>query len=229
MRAGHGGAGRQASFGVAIRLPSELTANEFIDGDSKLIVFRYFFTRKLIFVSKAHAVVLFPGGFGTQDEGFETLTLIQTGKAPLVPVVMIESPGSDYWANWDQFVRGQLLARGLVNPEDLNLYTITHDVEHAVQHVLAFYRNYHSQRFVRDDLIIRMHRPLTDEQVEELNASFGDLVHEGRIVPCTALASERRHLDMPRLRLAFTRRDYGRLKMMIDRINEMDEGNESLP
>jgi uncharacterized protein (TIGR00730 family) len=225
MRAGHGGAGRAASFGVAIRLPFE-KANDIIEGDPKLIVFRYFFTRKLIFVSQAHAVVLFPGGFGTMDEGFETLTLIQTGKAPLVPVVMINSPGERYWHHWDRFVREELLARNLVGADDLSLYHVTDDVASAEQHVLHFYRNYESQRFVRDDLVIRMHRPLTEGQVGQLNEQFADLVAAGRIAACGPQAGERKHLDLPRLKFAFTRRGYGRLRQMIDRINDFDLENE---
>lgn len=222
MRAGHGGAGRKASFGVAIRLPFETTANEFIEGDPKLIVFRYFFTRKLMFASQAHALALFPGGFGTQDETFEILTLIQTGKAPLVPVVMIDPPGGDYWMQWDRFVHDQLLGRGLINREDLNLYRVVQDVDAAVREVRTFYRNYHSQRFVRDDLVIRMLRPLAAAQVEALQAQFADLVVTGRIEPCRALPAETQFRDLPRLRFAFTRRDYGRLRLLIDQINRFD-------
>ena len=200
MRAGHGGAGRQASFGVAIRLPFETTANEFIEGDRKLIVFRYFFTRKLMFVSQAHAVALFPGGFGTQDEGFETLVLIQTGKAPLVPVVMVDAPGGTYWSNWDRFVREDLLKRGLIDRNDLNLYCITDDVDRATKEILQFYRNYHSQRFVGEDLVIRMQRPLVQAQINALNDRFSDLVADGKIQQCGALKAERQYPDMPRLR-----------------------------
>ena len=164
MRAGHGGAGRSASFGVAIPLPIQTNANEFIVGDSKLINFRYFFTHKLIFMWQAHAAALFPGGFGTQDEGFEALTLIQTGKAMMVPLLLIGRPGGDYWNRWDQYVRGELLAAGRINPEDLNLYRITDGPTAAADYVQAFYRNYHSQRFVQDVLVIRMQRPLSNAE-----------------------------------------------------------------
>ena len=225
MKAGQGGAGRASSFGVAIRLPFETTVNEFIEGDPKLIVFRYFFTRKLIFVSQADAVVLFPGGFGTQDEGFETLTLVQTGKAPVVPVVMIDPPGGQYWARWDRFVREQLLHDGLISQEDLNLYRVTDNVDEAVAHVLHFYRNYHSQRFVRDDLVIRMHRPLNGGQIEALNDQFGDVVSQGSIEATDPLNGETAHLDLPRVRFVFTRRNYGRLRQMIDQINDFDFAN----
>ena len=234
MRAGHSGAGRKASFGVSIRLPFETNANEFIVGDEKLINFRYFFTRKLMFVSQAHAVALFPGGFGTHDEGFEVLTLIQTGKSAIVPVVMIDSPGGnrrhggrggDYWKQWDRYVREHLLAKGMISPEDLNLYRVTDDPDEAVRHILQFYRNYHSQRFVRDDLVLRISRPLTDRQVEMLNEEFADLVRTGRITQGGPLEGETTYLDLPRLSFCFTRRSYGRLRLMIDRINEFDATN----
>ena len=222
MRAGHGGAGRDASFGVAIRLPFETTANEYIEGDRKLIVFRYFFTRKLIFASQSHAMALLPGGFGTQDEGFEILTLIQTGKAPIVPVVLLDSPDSDYWSNWDQHVRRDLLGQELINPEDLNLYMVTKDVDAAVDHLFTFYRNYHSLRFVRAILVIRMMRPLNPDQMARLNDEFADLVVDGKIEQGGPLSAEHEHLELPRLRFIFTRRQYGRLRLMIDRINEFD-------
>ena len=222
MRAVHGGAGRKKSFGVAIRLPFEMTANEYIEGDPKLIVFRYFFTRKLMFASQADAIVLFPGGFGTQDECFEILTLIQTGKSPVTPIVMIDPPGSQYWQHWRDYVQSELLADGLISPEDLNLFAVTCDIEEAIRHVLDFYRNYHSQRFVRDDLVIRMHRPLTADHISQINDEFADLVVEGRIEQSQADRSETLHLDLPRLRFTFIRRKYGRLRLLIDRINEMD-------
>ena len=227
MRAGHGGAGRDSSFGVAIRLPFETTANEYIQGDPKLIVFRYFFTRKLIFVSQAHAVVLFPGGFGTQDECFETLTLIQTGKAPIVPVVMLNPPGSSYWQRWDRFVQGELLGNGLIDESDRHLYTICANVQEAAGHILAFYGNYHSQRFVRDELVIRMHRTLQPRQVDRLNEEFADLVATGRIEQGGPLAAEREHPALARLRFVFTRRHIGRLRLLIDRINALDRDNRA--
>lgn len=225
MRAGQGGAGRESSFGVAIRLPFEVTANEYIEGDHKLVVFRYFFTRKLMFVSEAHAVALFPGGFGTLDECFETMTLMQTGKTPLVPVVLVDPPGRNHWETWERHVRESLLADGMISPEDLNLYAVVNDPDEAVRHVLGFYRNYHSQRYVHDDLVIRMQRALTPDQVVALNDRFAGLVAEGQIQQCGPLDTEKEHLERPRLRFVFTRRDYGRLRLLIDQINAYDALN----
>ncbi len=222
MAAGHGGAGREASFGVSIRLPFETNANKFIEGDPKLITFRYFFTRKLIFLWHAKAVALFPGGFGTHDEGFETLTMVQTGKAPIVPIVMVDEPGGAYWYYWNEYVRRHLLDPGFISPEDLNLYFITDDPRKAVEHILAFYRNYHSQRFVKDDLVLRLNHPVSPRQLELLNGEFKDLVAEGRITQGPALVEETDAPGLPRLRFAYTRRAYGRLRRMIDRINEFE-------
>ena len=180
-----------------------------------------------MFVSQSDAVVLLPGGFGTMDECFETITLIQTGKATTVPVVMIEPPGRTYWEAWDRYVRDCLLADGLISDDDLNLYKIVRDPAEAVQHVLNFYRNYHSQRIHQDDFVIRMQRPLTSKQVDALNDEFGSLVAEGRITPCSALEGEKEYLELPRLRFVYTRRDYGTLRLLIDRINEFDADNHS--
>jgi uncharacterized protein (TIGR00730 family) len=225
MAAGNGGAGREASFGVSIRLPFETNANEHIVGDPKLINFRYFFTRKLMFMWQSKAVALFAGGFGTQDEGFEALTLVQTGKAPTIPIVMIDAPGRTYWKRWDQYVREELLTSGLIGQEDLALYRVFDDPQAAAQHVLDFYRNYHSQRFVNDILIFRIQRPLKDKQVDALNDEFADLVKEGRIEQSGPLEQEERYRELPRLRFVFAKRAYGRLRMMIDRINELDLQN----
>jgi uncharacterized protein (TIGR00730 family) len=219
MRAGHGGAGREASFGVAIRLPFETNANDYIEGDAKLITFRYFFARKIIFMWQADAVVLFPGGFGTQDEGFEALTLIQTGKAPLLPIVLVDEPGGHYWQHWDRYVRNELLEPGMIGAYDLNLYTITDDPQAAAEHVRQFYRVYHSQRFVHDELVLRLKQRLSARQLDALNEEFADLVAEGQICQGEAFEVEEDHRDLPRLHFTFTRKDYGRLRLMIDRIN----------
>lgn len=223
MKAGHEGPGRAASFGVAIRLPFETTANDVIVDDEKLIHFKYFFTRKLMFLSQAEAVVCFPGGFGTMDEAFETLTLVQTGKASMIPIVMVEGPGptAGYWNGFRRFIENELLSRGWVSPEDPGLFHITDSPEEAAEHVLHFYKNYHSSRYVRDDLIIRMKQSLTDEAIEVLNDEFADLVKSGRIVQRGPYSVEKDHLDLPRLAFTHTRRQFGRIRRLIDRINDL--------
>lgn len=219
MKAGHEGPQRDASFGLSIRLPFETTANTVIEGDPKLINFRYFFTRKLMFLTHSDAVAVFPGGFGTQDELFEVLTLVQTGKSNMIPVVLIEGAGGEYWRRWDWDVRENLLRGGFISPEDPCLYRIALGFDQAVEEVLGFYRVYHSSRYVGEQFVIRLTRPLTDEQVAALNDEFGDLVREGRIVQSGPLAGEDDHPELPRLAMAFTRNRFGRLRMLIDRIN----------
>jgi len=230
MRAGHDGAERPASFGVSINLPFETNSNDIIRGDNKLIHFRYFFTRKLMFMWTSSAVALFPGGFGTQDEGFEALTLIQTGKAPLLPIVMIDAPnntgGGDYWKHWDNYVRRSLLAQGWISEDDLNLYALFDDPAKAAEHVREFYRNYHSARFVRDTQVIRIQRPITDAQLAELNQDFTKLIKEGVITQTGPLKEERgEHPTLTRLQYTSTKRDYGTLRRLVDRANTMDKQN----
>lgn len=227
MKAGHEGPGRAASFGVAIRLPFETSANEVIKGDEKLINFRYFFTRKLMFLSQAEAVVCFPGGFGTMDECFEALTLIQTGKASMVPVVFVEGthqsvPGEDgmgYWEGWINFIRTQLLRRGWVSPEDEHLFYLAKSPQDAADHVLRFYKVYHSARYVRDDLVIRVKKQLTDAQLAELNRDFAVLVRSGTIAHVQPYAPEQDHLDLPRIAFTHTKHKFGLVRALIDRIN----------
>src|SRR5436190_7077468 len=176
MQAGHEGAGPEKSFGANIRLPWEQSANPVIQHDKKLITFKYFFTRKLTFVRNSDAIVLFPGGFGTMDEGYEALTLMQTGKSRIMPLVLMDRPGGAYWRTWDKHVREHLLRNGLISPEDVNLYHITDDAEHAVKFITRFYRNYHSMRFVRDLLVIRLRNKLSESAINGLNEDFSDII-----------------------------------------------------
>jgi len=222
MRAGHGGAGRDKSFGVAIRLPFEQSTNDIIAEDHKLVNFKYFFTRKLMFIKEASAVVLFPGGFGTQDEGFEALTLVQTGKAPPLPIVLVDAPGGSYWQRWEEYVRRELLGGRMIDAEDLKLCFITDDAEAAVAEILRFYRRYHSSRYVGDDLLIRLNSPLNSRTLDRLNGEFTDLLVNGRIEVLSVPLPEENgaYPELPRLKLAFNRRRFGRLRMLVDAINE---------
>ncbi|HEY1683869.1 MAG TPA: TIGR00730 family Rossman fold protein [Tepidisphaeraceae bacterium] len=224
MAAGHGGAGAKPSFGLAIRLPFEQATNEFIADDPKLINFKYFFTRKLMFVRSSHAVVLFPGGFGTMDEGFEVLTLIQTGKSTPMPIVLVDSPGGKFWKSWQDYVNNHLLAQKLISPNDLHLYKITDDVAAAAQEVTHFYSNYHSIRFVGDELAMRLQRRPTPEQLQQINEKFADICIRPGYRVSDALPQEKDEqaiAELPRLVFQFNRRDHGRLRMLIDFLNDL--------
>ncbi|MCI0364293.1 MAG: TIGR00730 family Rossman fold protein [Phycisphaerales bacterium] len=231
MRAGHEGPQREGSFGLSIRLPFETTANQVIEGDPKLINFRYFFTRKLMFMTHADAVAVFPGGFGTQDELFECLTLVQTGKSNIIPIVLLEGCGGLYWDNWEHYIRENLLNNGWISPEDPGIYRIASSVDDAVRHVLQFYRMYHSSRYVGDTLVIRLRRKLAPIQVEQLHEEFKTLLKDGRIEQTAALEGERDHLELPRLTLLHTRHQFGRVRALIDRINNFasDDSAKAIP
>ena len=222
MWAGHEGAGRESSFGVNIMLPFEQAPNSLIAKDKKLINLKYFFTRKLLFVKESHATVLFPGGFGTLDEGFEVLTLIQTGKTDPAPVVLLEVPECDYWERWMDFVRDQLLPRGLISETDLALFKIFHHEADAVEEIETFYRNYHSIRYVGNNLVIRLQHPLETEEVRQLNHEFDDLLIDGEYIQTDALPEESDDTDvmgLPRLIFQYNRKDAGRLRQLINRLN----------
>ncbi|MCH2133679.1 MAG: TIGR00730 family Rossman fold protein [Phycisphaerales bacterium] len=221
MKAGHEGPKREASFGLRIRLPFETSANEVIEGDPKLVSFRYFFTRKLMFMAHADAVAVFPGGFGTMDELFEALTLIQTGKSNMVPIVLVEGVDGTYWPNWMSFIREELNDKGFISGEDLSLVHLASSPRDAQQHILKFYRRFHSSRYVGGTFVIRLSRPLTDEQVEALNTEFADVVDAGRMSLSGPLRGETDHLDLPRLGFVHTRRDWGRMRQLVDRINDL--------
>lgn len=226
MGAGQRGAGRENSFGLNIKLPFEQGANETIGGDPKLVTFNYFFTRKISFVKEAEAYALFPGGFGTMDELFEALTLIQTGKASVMPVVMVDKPGGSYWHMWSDFIRDQLLGRGLISPEDLALFRFTDNVNEAVDEILRFYRVFHSYRYVGSDLVIRLNQALSDAKIAHLNSHFSDLLRSGEFRQGEALPGEQSESElssMPRLIFHFHRRSFGRLRQLIDAINASDE------
>ena len=222
MAAANAGAGAENSFGLNIQLPFEQGANKYISGDPKSIPFKYFFTRKLFFLRESDAVALFPGGFGTQDEALETLTLCQTGRYGPVPMVLIDRPGGTYWRDWDSYLRKNLAATGLIGVEDLNLYTITDDIQVATEVIRTFYQVYHSSRYVGEQFVIRLKMAISDRDLELLNREFADLVTSGEIVQTTALADELEDAShLPRLVFKFDRRDFGKLYQMIGKINQM--------
>jgi len=223
MGAAQQGAGREHSFGLNIKLPFEQRANETIEGDPKLVNFNYFFTRKVNFVKETHAIALFPGGFGTMDEGFECLTLMQTGKARIIPLVVVDSPGGGYWAAWDRFLRDHLLGNGLISASDFYFYKYTTDIDEAVEEVLRFYRNFHSYRYVGDQMVIRLQKGLSTQAVATINERFQDILTAGDFRIGSALRAEKNEPeidDLPRLIFSPDRRNFGRLRQLIDFINE---------
>lgn len=222
MGAAQRGAGRDFSFGLNIRLPFEQRANEIIHGDGKLINFNYFFTRKLNFVKESHAVVLFPGGFGTMDEGFEVLTLMQTGKARIFPLVLVDKPDGTYWKTLFSFITDYLLAYGLISPDDFHLFHSASSVDDAIAHILTFYKNFRSYRWVGSRMVVRIEHALTAEAVEKLGNDFADVLATGQIVQRNALPEESNEPDLAHFpRLVFTphRRNFGRIRCLLDGIN----------
>jgi hypothetical protein len=225
MAAGMEGAGRDRSLGVNIRLPFEQGANNFISLDPKLVEMRYFFTRKLMLIKESDGYVVLPGGFGTLDEGYEILTLLQTGKAEPAPVVMLDVPGGTYWSGWDEFLRTRVEPLGMVSPDDRSLFMITDDVDRAAEEILGFYRNYHSCRWVGDLLVMRLLVPPSPSALAELNRSFADIVARGSMRLSKPLPPERsvgEHLDLARLVFRFDKVHYGRLHQLIDALNRIE-------
>src|ERR1051326_1860366 len=203
-------------------LPFEQSANQIITGDNKLMHLKYFFTRKLLFVKECDGIALFPGGFGTQDEGFEVLTLVQTGKSHLFPIVMVDEPGGDYWKRWNGYIHDCLVDRGMIAPADTSLYKVTDSVDAAVAEIKRFYRVYHSMRYVKGELVLRLQKQVGPTLIERLRGDFGDLLEKGTTTHDGPLPGEENepHLkDYPRLRLWFDRKSLGRLRQMIDLIN----------
>lgn len=221
MEAANKGAGRDHSFGVNIRLPFESGANEYL-APGKVINFKYFFTRKVQFVKEGDAFALFPGGFGTLDEAFELLTLIQTGKSDLHPIVMIEVEGTGYWEAWETLCDA-LTAQGMISQTDANLYMVTTSIDEAIDEIVRFYRVYHSQRFVDGMLVLRLHTEVPDTLLHELSTEFADIIRSGRIEsipPTQAEVETEDHIDLPRIAFDFDLHGYGRLRALIDRLND---------
>lgn len=221
MEAGNRGAGIENSYGVNIRLPFEASSNAFI-AEERNVNFKYFFTRKLGFVKESHAFVIMPGGFGTLDEGFELLTLVQTGKSDVHPIVLMEAPGTGYWGPIIDFMKNVQLEQGLISESDLSLFFYTNDAEAGAHHIEHFYSNYHSQRYHSGRLILRIHQNPDAKTLEELNDEFADIVVSGRIEmmePTPAEIADNDALDCERLSFVFDQRHFGRLRQLIDRLN----------
>jgi uncharacterized protein (TIGR00730 family) len=221
MQAGHEGAGREKSFGVNIRLPSVQDANPFIRDDPKLMNFHFFFTRKLMFVKEADAVVIFPGGFGTHDELLESITLAQTGKTQLVPIILMDVPDGTYWSRWLEFLRDDVMSRGYISDREMTFFRLHTSPKSAVNEIKKFYSNFHSYRFVNHDLVIRMHNPPSPVLIDRLNRDFRDIVisEVRQTEPLPVEANDANTLHLHRLLMHFNREDYARLRQMIDVIN----------
>jgi uncharacterized protein (TIGR00730 family) len=216
------GAGRAHSFALGIRLPSEQRIDEPIEGDPKLVTLNYFFTRKLSFVKEAHAFALLPGGFGTMDEAFEVLTLLQTGKTRIVPVVLLDRPGGKYWEAWMQFLTNRLLKFRFISEEDFSFFKIKHSTQDAAAEITQFYKVFHSARWVGERFVIRLNRTLSNEALVDLNNRFDDIVRLGKIVQRTAIPKENDELEtlgLPRLVFTPIRSRFGRFRQLIDAIN----------
>ncbi len=219
MKAGMAGQEAEGSFGLSIRLPFEVPTNAFIEGDPKLINFRYFFTRKLMFMSHSDALVVFPGGFGTLDELFEMLTLIQTGRGNIIPIILMEGPGGVYWKHWLNYVEKNLYEGGKICPEDMSLFNIAPTVQDGIEHVNTFYKIYHSSRYVREMFVMRVNKMISPEQLQVLNDNYGRLLASGKFEVTGPFPEEDEYLDKPRLAFHHTRMDFGLLRQMIDTIN----------
>jgi uncharacterized protein (TIGR00730 family) len=224
MQAANEGAGPEHSFGVNIRLPFEQRANPVLEGNPRLITYKYFFNRKVAFLKEADAVALFPGGFGTLDEAMETLTLVQTGKRNPLPLVLVDDPVCTYWTEFIRFVEDELLTRNLISKSDLALFERFDSVEAAVARINRFYSRYHSMRYVDGKLVFRLTSQLSASNISKLTAAFRDiLVPQGTIAPSGPLPVETEDndaVDLPRLQIDFNRHDFGRLKSLIDAIND---------
>jgi uncharacterized protein (TIGR00730 family) len=219
MEAGHRGAGRANSMGLNIMLPFEQGSNEIIEGDPKLVHMKYFFTRKLMFVKECDAVVCLPGGFGTLDEALEVLTLLQTGKRDMVPVILLDAPEGTYWKTLQEFIDQELLGGGMISAEDKHLYMVTNDADAAAREVLDFFKVYHSMRYVREKLVFRLNEAPSTTLLAEINQHFADILVEGEFELGDALETEVEALELPRLVFSFNRRNHGRLRQLINAIN----------
>ena len=232
MAAGNEGAGAAMAIGVNIRLPGEAEPNEWIADNSKLVEMKYFFTRKLMLIKESSGFLVLPGGFGTLDECFELLTLLQTGKAEPAPLVLVDGPGERFWQGWEEFVATQVYERGFADPIEASLYRVTNDLDVAVDEILGFHRNYHSRRFVNDAMVIRLRYAPSDLELASLSATFADICSARGIWRAEAYPVERSdddHVDLPRIALEFNRVHHGRLRQLIDALNALSPPGAPTP
>jgi uncharacterized protein (TIGR00730 family) len=224
MQAVHEGAGPQNSFGVNIQLPFEQQSNPVMDGDPKNISYKYFFNRKVAFLGKSDAVVLFPGGFGTHDEGMETLTLAQTGKRNPLPLILVDEPGGTYWSVWEEFIKSELLSGGFIGEQDMHLFERVESIDAAVEKINRFYFRYHSLRYINGKVVLRLTSALPDSRVHDLKSLFSDILFEGGGIypsgPLPAEEDEPAISHLPRLVVDFNRKNFARLRQLIDAVNQ---------
>lgn len=223
MEAGNKGAGAEHSIGVNIKLPFEQLSNKYLTDKNKIINFKHFFVRKLFFIKETDATVLFPGGFGTLDEGLENFTLFQTGKSAPRPIVLMQTKHNTYWDEWLYFVKNSLVKHGYISPDDLHLFYKTDDADKAVAFILNYYKNYHSIRYIREMTIFRLNREIPAAFLKAVGKEFEDIIEDGKIEVCGLIDEEKQkgeYLDLPRIKMKFNKRDYGRLNKLIHRLNE---------
>ena len=224
MQAVNEGAGPEHSFGVNIRLPFEQRPNPVLEGNPRLITYKYFFNRKVAFLKEADAVALFPGGFGTLDEAMETLTLVQTGKRNPLPLILVDDPTCSYWSEFIKFMDVGLLQRNYISKTDLALFERVGSIEQAVAKINRFYSRYHSMRYVNGHLVFRLTSQISERNISTLKERFDDiLLPHGDIVQSAALPEELDDADvvsLPRIVIDFNRKDFGRLRNLIDAIND---------
>ena len=226
MEAANKGASRENSFGINIKLPNEQGSNPYISGDPKLMTFKYFFTRKLFFIKESAATIIFPGGMGTQDEGFENLTLFQTGKSMPRPIVLAEPEGSTYWHGWLNYIENELLSNGYISPDDMSLFYRATSINAAVDYIINYYKVYHSLRYVKGKTVLRLNHSLSTSTIEAINDEFQDILVDGKYVLSNALEEELKkneYPDLPRLVFRFNKKNYGRLNKLILRMNELEK------
>jgi uncharacterized protein (TIGR00730 family) len=224
MQAGAEGAGPDRAIGISIQLPFEEKPSDILAEGDRLVAMKYFFTRKLMLIKESSAFVCLPGGFGTQDETFELLTLLQTGKASPAPVVLLDVPGGTYWTSWVAYVDQELMGAGLVSPDDHDLYLVTDDVGVAVAEVQRFWHSYHSIRWAGDRLVVRLRHAPTEAELADLNERFAGLLVDGAIErsdPLPAEVADKDHLELHRLVMRYDARQAARLRGLIDALNDL--------